>query len=74
MKSVSTKNFSALTSRALRAVGIFVFFMILSSVSVCFGSEKIRSDVFRDGDIEVIVCLSGEVLPFPLQEDFHHHC
>ena len=57
--------FSALTSRALCAVGIFVLFMILSSVGVCFEAEKIRSDVFCDGDIEVIIYLSGEVLPFP---------
>ena len=72
-KKNSVIVFIALTSRARRVVGVFVLFMILSSVGVCFAAEKIRSDVFPAGDIEGIICLSGEVLPFPLQEDFHHH-
>ena len=57
--------FIVLASRVFRAVGIFMLFIILSSVGVCFEAKKIRSDVFCDGDIEVIIYLSGEVLPFP---------
>ena len=45
-------------------LAFFVLFMISSSVGVCFEAEKIRSDVFRAGDIEGIICLYGEVLPF----------
>ena len=73
VKSVSTKYFSALTSRTLRAVGDFKVFLSSSLVGECFVAEKVHSGVCCDSEGESVICDVWGCLPLPLQEDIRRH-